>query len=67
MVERNQLLNRLDPVSMARLAPHLSVLHLAQGEVLAETHQPISRSIFPRTASYHASSSWKMAVLLKPA
>jgi CRP-like cAMP-binding protein len=32
---------------MTRLAPHLTVLHLAHGEILAETHQPISKVYFP--------------------
>ena len=48
MVHRhNFLLNKIDPVSLARIAPHLNVLNLEQGKVLAETHQPIHKVYFP--------------------
>jgi CRP-like cAMP-binding protein len=46
---KNFLLNRLDADLLARLLPDLSVMQLAQGDVLAETHQRIDRAYFPHT------------------
>jgi CRP-like cAMP-binding protein len=45
----NFLLNRLDADVLARLLPDLTVMQLAQGDVLAETHQRIERAYFPHT------------------
>jgi len=47
--QQNALLNRLDPASLARLKPHLHLVHLAQGQVLAETHQRVQKVYFPHT------------------
>jgi CRP-like cAMP-binding protein len=46
---KNFLLNRLDADILARLLPDLTVMQLAQGDVLAETHQRIERAYFPHT------------------
>jgi CRP-like cAMP-binding protein len=45
----NFLLGRLVPATLARLGPHLSVVELAAGEVLAEPHQHIRRVYFPHS------------------
>ncbi len=45
----NFLLGRLAPATLARLAPHLSVIDLAATEVLAEPHQRIQRVYFPHS------------------
>ena len=45
----NFLLGRLAPASLARLAPHLSVIELAAAEVLAEPHRRIQRVYFPHS------------------
>jgi hypothetical protein len=48
MVHRNNLLlSRLDPPSLARMIPHMNVLQLEQGKILAETHQPVLKVYFP--------------------
>jgi CRP-like cAMP-binding protein len=46
---KNFLLNRLDADILARLLPDLTVMQLAQGDVLAETHQRIEKAYFPHT------------------
>ena len=46
---KNFLLNRLEPALLKKLAPHLSVVHLEQGQVLAKTHQLVQRFYFPHT------------------
>ena len=45
----NFLLGRLAQTSLARLAPHLSIIELAAGEVLAEPYQRIQRVYFPHS------------------
>ena len=45
----NFLLGHLAPASLARLAPHLSVIDLAAAQVLAEPHQRIQRVYFPHS------------------
>jgi CRP-like cAMP-binding protein len=45
----NFLLGRLAQPTLARLAPHLSVVDLAAAEVLAEPHQRIQRVYFPHS------------------
>ena len=45
----NFLLSHLAPASLARLAPHLSVIDLAAAEALAEPHQRIQRVYFPHS------------------
>jgi len=46
---KNFLLNRLEPAALAEIAPHLSLLHLEHGHVLAETHQRIQTVYFPHS------------------
>ena len=46
---KNFLLNRLEPALLKKLAPHLSVVHLEQGQVLAKTPQLVQRVYFPHT------------------
>lgn len=41
------LLNRLLPETMARLEPHLAVVHFDRGTVISETHEPIAQVYFP--------------------
>lgn len=43
----NALLNRLDPAVLQQIEPHLSVINLQKGSVLADTHQRIERVYFP--------------------
>jgi CRP-like cAMP-binding protein len=45
----NDLLNRLSRASFARVAPHLSMVDLASGEVLAATYAPVTRVYFPHS------------------
>jgi CRP-like cAMP-binding protein len=45
----NFLLGHLAPAMLARLAPHLSVVELTGGEVLAEPHEHIQRVYFPHS------------------
>jgi CRP-like cAMP-binding protein len=45
----NFLLGRLAPATLARLAPHLSVIDLAAADVVAEPHQRIQRVYFPHS------------------
>src|SRR5262245_57709662 len=45
----NFLLGRLAPATLARIAPHLSIIDLAAAEVLAETHQRVQRVYFPHS------------------
>lgn len=45
----NFLLRRLAPASLARVAPHLSLVDLVAAEVLAEPHQRIERVYFPHS------------------
>jgi CRP-like cAMP-binding protein len=47
--QHNDLLNRLDPVTLAAMMPHLSVVPLAHGQVIADTHQPIGTVYFPHS------------------
>src|SRR3954463_607657 len=46
---QNFLLNRLEPAVLAEIEPHLSLLQLQHGHVLAETHQRIETVYFPHT------------------
>jgi len=46
---KNFLLNRLEPALLNQLAPHFSMVHLEQAQLLAETHQPVQRVYFPHT------------------
>ena len=46
---KNFLLNRLAADLLGRIAPHLSVVQLAHGEVLAETHQRVHKVYFPHS------------------
>jgi CRP-like cAMP-binding protein len=46
---QNFLLNRLDAITLDRIAPNLSVMQLSQGEVLAETHARVEKVYFPHT------------------
>ena len=46
---KNFLLNRLAADLRSRIAPHLSVVQLAHGEVLAETHQRVHKVYFPHS------------------
>lgn len=45
----NFLLGHLAPATLARVAPNLSIVELAAGEVLAEPHQSIRRVYFPHS------------------
>jgi CRP-like cAMP-binding protein len=44
---QNFLLGRLDAELFGQIAPNLSIIHLSQGEVLAETHQRVEKVYFP--------------------
>jgi hypothetical protein len=44
---KNFLLNRIDAATLDRISPDLSVIHIAQVEVLAETHEARAESLFP--------------------
>ena len=46
---QNFLLNRLDAITLDRIAPSLSVIQLGHGEVLAETHARVEKVYFPHT------------------
>jgi CRP-like cAMP-binding protein len=46
---KNFLLDRIGPALLTKLAPYLSMVHLDQAQVLAETHQPVQRVYFPHT------------------
>jgi CRP-like cAMP-binding protein len=46
---KNFLLNRLAADLLSRIAPHLSVVQLVHGEVLAETHQRVYKVYFPHS------------------
>jgi CRP-like cAMP-binding protein len=45
----NFLLNRLEPDVLDQIEPHLSIIDLHRGQVLAETHQRIERVYFPHS------------------
>jgi Crp-like helix-turn-helix domain len=45
----NAILNSLDTVTFAHVAPHLSVLTLQAGTVLAESHRPVQKVYFPHS------------------
>jgi CRP-like cAMP-binding protein len=47
--KENFLLNRLEPVVLAELQPHLSLVNLRHAEVLAETHQRVRKVYFPHS------------------
>jgi CRP-like cAMP-binding protein len=47
--QKNFLLSRLEPALLAEIAPHLSLLELRHGHVLAETHQRIETVYFPHS------------------
>ena len=47
--KKNFLLNQLEPAVLAEIVPHLSLLQLHCGEVLAETHQRIETVYFPHS------------------
>jgi CRP-like cAMP-binding protein len=47
--KKNNLLALLQPQDLARLAPHLSVVKLDQGQVLAAPHQSIKHVYFPHS------------------
>jgi CRP-like cAMP-binding protein len=46
---KNFLLNRMDAATLDRISPDLSVIHIPQGEVLAETHGRVQKVYFPHT------------------
>jgi CRP-like cAMP-binding protein len=46
---KNFLLNSLTPDILSRLSPNLSVIQLALGDVLAETHQRVEKAYFPHS------------------
>jgi hypothetical protein len=46
---KNFLLNRMDAGTLDRISPDLSAIHIAQGEVLAETHGRVQKVYFPHT------------------
>jgi CRP-like cAMP-binding protein len=46
---QNFLLNRLEPAVLAQILPHLSLVDLQHGHVLAETHQRVERVYFPHS------------------
>jgi CRP-like cAMP-binding protein len=46
---KNFLLNRLEPAVLAAIEPHLSLVQLQHGHVLAETHQRIETVYFPHS------------------
>jgi CRP-like cAMP-binding protein len=46
---KNFLLNNLTPDILSRLSPNLSVIQLALGDVLAETHQRVEKAYFPHS------------------
>ncbi|TMJ88116.1 MAG: hypothetical protein E6G79_03065, partial [Alphaproteobacteria bacterium] len=46
---KNFLLNRLEPAVLTEIEPHLSLLQLQHGHVLAETHQRIETVYFPHS------------------
>jgi CRP-like cAMP-binding protein len=46
---QNFLLNRVDAITLDRIAPNLSVVQLSHGEVLAETHARVEKVYFPHT------------------
>lgn len=46
---QNFLLNRLEPAVLAQILPHLSIVDLQHGHVLAETHQRVERVYFPHS------------------
>jgi CRP-like cAMP-binding protein len=46
---RNYLLNRIDADVLGRLSPHLSIVSLTFGDVLAETHQRVEKVYFPHS------------------
>jgi len=45
----NFILSRLEPNVAARLQPHLSVIYLRHGQVLADTHQHVQKVYFPHS------------------
>lgn len=47
---RNHLLAALSPAALALLAPHLTRVRLAQGDVLYEEGEVLARTYFPETA-----------------
>jgi Crp-like helix-turn-helix domain len=44
---QNYLLSKPDASSLARMMPHLKVHQISQGQVLAETQQPVQNVYFP--------------------
>jgi CRP-like cAMP-binding protein len=46
---QNFLLNRLEPAVLSQILPHLSLVDLQHGHVLAETHQRVERVYFPHS------------------
>jgi CRP-like cAMP-binding protein len=46
---QNFLLNRLEPAVLAQILPHLAIVDLQHGHVLAETHQRVERVYFPHS------------------
>jgi CRP-like cAMP-binding protein len=47
--QTNFLLSRLGPDLLCRIAPHLSVVEIHRGDVLAETHRPVEKVYFPHS------------------
>jgi len=43
----NFILNTIEPSVAARLQPHLALVHLRHGQVLADTHQRVQKVYFP--------------------
>src|SRR3954469_4604196 len=46
---QNFLLNRFEPAVLAQILPHLTLVDLQHGHVLAETHQRVERVYFPHS------------------
>jgi CRP-like cAMP-binding protein len=46
---KNFLLNRLEPAALAQIRPHLSLVNLQAGDVLAETRQRVEKVYFPHS------------------
>jgi hypothetical protein len=55
---QNFLLNRLEPAVLAQILPHLSLVDLQHGHVLAETHQRVERVYFPRAFGRRRNRDW---------
>ena len=66
MPHRKTFLDRLEPAILDRLRPHLAVVDLPQGEVLAKPTSALKRSTFHILASSLAWSNCSVAALSRP-